>query len=300
MKALALVLLLAGPVWAQHLGDILVGRTASGQLATAYDFGRRILVTEGPSFGGVTLWSGTDPGFDLLVDPEADLLPLSPGTQLGIEVTALEADVSMKLGDDILDAPGDAATLGTAPLAHIHPEWRLALPDGAIATRLVSFRLTSTAAGVGASAIYTATVTNDPTPPPSTTTTTLAPGATTTTTSLPPRDPCDDVTLDALACRLDRFAEAVAATATTPKRVGRKVTVRARQLQALVAGAADAKPPARRRRLAQAAKRLDALLRTLDRKRDRLAPGAADALRELGGAAAATLGQLRANGEEGA
>lgn len=279
---------------AQHRGDILLGATPAGQLAAAYDFGLRVMVTPGPSFGGVTIWSGTAPGFDLLVSAENGLVPLTAGTTVAMELTALEADVSVKIGDAILDAPGSSAGLGAAPMVHLHPEWRLVLPDGAIATRAVSFRLTSASPGVSPSAVYTALVTNDPTPPPTTTTTSLAPGATTTTTTTLAPDPCAPVTLDAVLCRLDRFTAALAATPTTPRRIGKRLAARADATRRMVVRAAGSEGRMRGRRLARAARALDRLRLAVERRTTRMPDGTAAALRSLAAEAAATLGQVRA------
>jgi hypothetical protein len=277
---------------AQHDGDILVGAAPGGQLATAYDFTQRVVVSAGPSFGGVTIWSGTDPGIDLLVDPEDGLAPLTVGTELALELTAVEADVSVKIGDAILDAPGASALLGVAPAVHVHPEWRLVLPDGALATRAVSFRLISSSAAVSASVVYTALVTNDPTPPPTntTTTTSLAPGPATTSTSLAP-DACTLAPLDAVVCQLDRFAAMLAGTPTAPPRIGRRLAARASAIRKLIVRGAGNDGRGRARRLERAARRLDGLVRAVERREPRLPDGTAEALRAFAVEAAAALGR---------
>lgn len=177
---------------AQHAGDMLIASTASGggTLALRWDFGAPVRTTL--SFAGPTsaLFTSTDPGWDLLVAPGDGLFPLPPGVPVTVEITAIDPDVSLKVGPVTLDAPGESRLLGTAPAVHIHPSWQLVLPTDATGTRSMSFRLTTTSPGFGASPAYTATVTNLPAPTPTTTSTsttttsstTGAPGSTTTTT----------------------------------------------------------------------------------------------------------------------
>lgn len=90
---------------------------------------------------------------------------LTEGTPVDVQLTALEAapgtTISMKVGDALLDEPGDTALIGVAVEAlHTHPEWLATVPGGAPAggfTFSLSFRLTTTAAAYGPSDDYTAT-----------------------------------------------------------------------------------------------------------------------------------------------
>ncbi|MCW5891334.1 MAG: hypothetical protein KIT14_12390 [bacterium] len=179
---------------AQHTGDMLIGSTApgGGALALRYDFGRPVRATL--SFTGPTtsLFTSTDPGWDLLVTPGDGLFPLPAGVPVTVEITAIDPDLSLKVGPSTLAAPGEFRLLGTTSAIHVHPSWQLVLANGTTGTRSVSFRLTTTSPSFAASASHTATVTNLPEPPPtttsSTTSTTVAPGSTTTTstTLVPP------------------------------------------------------------------------------------------------------------------
>ncbi len=158
--------------------DMLVGATArsGGALAIHYDFARPVLVTPSVSDSGVTRYTTTQPGFTA-VDPQSQtgpgLEPIRDGVPIRVEATAVEADASFKVGTITLDAPGKSAPLGTAPNLHVHGEWRLVLPDGVLAARRISLRLTTTAAGYRPSSEYTFVLTNDPAFSIPTTTTTL-------------------------------------------------------------------------------------------------------------------------------
>lgn len=90
---------------------------------------------------------------------------LDEGTPVDVQLTAVEAaaetTISMKVGDTLLDSPGDTALLGVAvEELHTHPEWLATVPGGTPAgdfTFSLSFRLTTTAATYGPSEDYTAT-----------------------------------------------------------------------------------------------------------------------------------------------
>jgi hypothetical protein len=176
---------LAGIARAQHAGDMIMGSTASGSgaLAIDYDFAAKVVVTPSFSFGGQTLYTATDPGFDALVVAEPpSFYPLAAGTPVRVELTAVASGLAMKVGATTLDAPGESALLGTMPSLHVHPEWQLLLADGVFGDYAVSFRLTTTSGAYTASAAYTATVTNI-VPPATTTTTSTILGTTSTSTS---------------------------------------------------------------------------------------------------------------------
>jgi len=186
MKRVALTALvftlLPCAVRAQHMGDMLIGSTAagSGALAIVYDFGQRIRVTESASGGGNTLYTTTDPGWDLVLTATSGVFPLTSGIPVSVLVTAIDPGVSMKIGATTLNTVGQSKLLGTSPTIHVHPSWQLVLPTGTQAERSVSFRLTTTASGYTHSSVFTAILSNTTT---STTTTTSSTTATTTTTS---------------------------------------------------------------------------------------------------------------------
>jgi hypothetical protein len=184
-------LLLAAPAGAQHAGDMLVGSTTAGggALGIAYDFAPPVVVTESASGGGSTLYSGTDPGWDLLATPTGRLVPLPSGVPVTVVVTAIDAGASLKIGPTTLSAVGHSRLLGMTPSVHVHPIWQLVLPAGTTGSRAIAFRLVTTAAGWSDSPSHVVTLTNAPsttTTSSSTTTTTTTSATTTTSTTLTP------------------------------------------------------------------------------------------------------------------
>jgi hypothetical protein len=243
---------------AQHAGDLIIGSSAdgAGSLRAAFDFSRRVLVTPSVSLGGITVHTATDPGFDAFVSDDAagGYFALDAGTVVRVEIAALDADVSLKVEATTLDAPGESALLGTMPALHVHPEWRLILPDGVLASRRVSFRLVSPAGPYAPSDVYVLTVTNDPAPPtttttlPGTPTTTLAGPPATTSTTLVPAPACESPPLAAAACRLDSLAAAVRAMprdTAAARRLRRDLVRRVAAATRLTARAAGATRPVR-------------------------------------------------------
>lgn len=158
--------------------DMVVGATGrdGGALAIRYDFSRPVLVTPSVSDGGFTRYSSTQPGFAAVppgAGPGGGVEPLRDGVPVRLEAVAVDPDVSLKIGATTLDAPGKVVALGTAPNLHVHGEWGLLLPDGALAARRITLRLTTSARGYRPSAPYTFLVTNDPSLVTVPTTTTL-------------------------------------------------------------------------------------------------------------------------------
>jgi hypothetical protein len=132
---------------AHHELDLLAASDADdgGRLAVEYDFDRPVETSLAATLGGVSLFTATDPGFNLLAEdePEHGLFALAEGVTVTVEITAVEDGAAVKVGDATLDAPGEAAVLGTSPEIHLHPEWQLALPEGVNETRSLSFKLTT-------------------------------------------------------------------------------------------------------------------------------------------------------------
>ena len=190
---------------AYHVSDMIIGSTAAGggALAIRYDFAKIVRVSASFSAGGQTLYSGTDPGWDAVYPSEPPLYALAANVPVRVEVVAIDAGLSLKIGATTLTTAGNSALEGTSDGAgngqHLHPEWRLLLPDGVTGSYHVTFRLTTTAPAYTASPSYIATVSNLPEPTTTTTTastttttvvgtsttapgsTTTAPGSTTTT-----------------------------------------------------------------------------------------------------------------------
>lgn len=151
-----------GPVPAVEEGEILFGSTAagSGRLATEYDFGAAVHVSFSSELGGLTVYSGVDPGF-VSVDPgqrSGSLSPLAAGVPVAIEITDIDAGARLVVFDKVLAAVGDAASLGITPV-HMHPEWQLILPSGSPPTpHFVSFVFTTTDPAYAPSEPYTLTI----------------------------------------------------------------------------------------------------------------------------------------------
>ncbi|MGD9762523.1 MAG: hypothetical protein AB7V27_02240 [Candidatus Binatia bacterium] len=150
---------------AQHGSDMLIASSAngSGALVLDYDFPARIVVTESFKAGGITLYSRTEPGFNaLMVDrPAEGLFALDSDTAVRCAITDIEEGASVHINGTTLDAIDETAVIGSAPHLHVHPIWRLTLPDGVIATRRIRFSLTGTR-GYNDSVHYEAQLTNDP------------------------------------------------------------------------------------------------------------------------------------------
>ncbi|HVN75198.1 MAG TPA: hypothetical protein VMT19_02695 [Thermoanaerobaculaceae bacterium] len=197
---LMIALALPATAGAYHASDMIIGSTVpgGGTLTVRYDFTKKVQVT--PSFVGATqtLFSGTDPGWDAVFPSEPPLYLLAAGTPVRVEITALDPGVSLKAGADTLDAVGKSHLLGTIDASgnglHVHPEWRLVLPNGVTGDYHLSFRLTTTAPAYSQSVDFAATITNVPAPTTTTTSTSTSTSSapsttaasTSTSTSAPP------------------------------------------------------------------------------------------------------------------
>lgn len=95
--------------------------------------------------------------------PNFFFFTLTEGAPVDIELTAVDAapetSISMKLGDDVLEAPGQTTLIGVAVDGlHTHPEWLATVPGGVPIddfTFSLSFKLTTTAPEYAASDPYT-------------------------------------------------------------------------------------------------------------------------------------------------
>jgi hypothetical protein len=174
--ALALVALAAAaPARAQHAhgGDIQVASTAdgSGALALEYDFEKPIPVAfDSETIPGTSLHTATSPGFAGLEEdaPDEGLFALDPGTQVRVEITAVEAGrTAILLNSVLLDQAGESVVLGTAGAAppndlHHHGTMQLILmlPPGTYGSGRISLRVTTTSPSYAASQSYTLLLSN--------------------------------------------------------------------------------------------------------------------------------------------
>jgi hypothetical protein len=174
VKCVAFVLggaMVASAAWAQepHEHDMLIGSSASGggQLKIEWDWDE-IFVTPIGSAGGITFHTATDPGFDALDhDDPGDIYELLSGTDVSFRITSIDPGVSITIRGNTLNTIGQTALIGTkggSPSLHHHPTWALALPDGVLDDRSISFELFTSATAYSTSQQYTAVLTNIPEP----------------------------------------------------------------------------------------------------------------------------------------
>jgi len=323
--ALALNLGLVGgaiPAAAQHAGDYVIASSADGGgtlmaitvdpalLQSSADIRTRIHALACTPLTGVEVCSGTDPGFDSWPVDETPVagvtyFPLAAGTIVDLEVVAIDADTFLQLRGDTLDAAGKVGRIGTQSTEeggmHVHPAWSLVAPEGTLAERQVSLRLTSPSPAYGASSIYTLTITNDPTPPTttstvlgSTTTTSTATGSTTTTT-LP--EPCAGHATGsgaAIGCAFDAVEAAVDGGSVSPPRLARRLQRKLRALTRAVDRVGETPTP---RLLARAERTLRRLTRWVERRDARLPAGLAATLLARGADLGVQLSAARPSGE---
>lgn len=147
------------------LHAVHVGSTEDGAGALTYDppFDGEVSVLfaeclggEGDECtGGTILYRNDAPGFNDGVEAGRAPYPLADGTSIGLEIIALSANVSVRVGDVTLDTPGDAVTLGETPDFHNHPEWQVITPAGTEHDDFhLSFKLTTSADAYADSDVY--------------------------------------------------------------------------------------------------------------------------------------------------
>lgn len=125
--------LLCTLAWAEHQGDVWVGRSGAGQLKIspagflpAENYA--VLPPVGSLLHG---WADDDPGFDRLVTPQPtyDVYPLQTGCAIWLEVVACDpAFRAIDAAYQILDAPGESTYLGGSGL-HVHLTWHINSDD---------------------------------------------------------------------------------------------------------------------------------------------------------------------------
>ena len=85
-------------------------------------------------------------------------------TPVTLEITAIDAGLSMRLGETTLDGVGDTVLLGSAPDFHADITTQLALPAGTEPREYpVTFKITTTAAGYTTSSELTLSFTPEAT-----------------------------------------------------------------------------------------------------------------------------------------
>lgn len=97
--------------------------------------------------GGTAVYSSVSPGFEPLEEDDAQqsLYTLADGTEITLEVTAIDEELSLRIEDTVLDDAGDSVVLGETPEIHADVTSQLALPGGPPSGEYeVSFRLHTT------------------------------------------------------------------------------------------------------------------------------------------------------------
>ncbi len=174
VAGLALVVASATTALAHGDAVITLASTASGggALTADYEFDSVSRVSFSLSGGGISFYSGIFPAFEPLAtdNPGASLYVLADGTQVSIQITAIDdGKTSMKIDTTTLSHVGDTAVLGTMPFPHTHPEYQLQLqlPEGAFGEGRLSFKLTASGPTTYAeSPVYTMKISNGPLAPP--------------------------------------------------------------------------------------------------------------------------------------
>jgi hypothetical protein len=163
-----------------------------GTLTIDWNFsGRGVLQTyRAICAGGQCLYSTIDPGFLAEGDtPREGFFSLANGTPVDLELVSADAAASLKVNGVTLASPGDHARLGSAGTLHAHPSWQLKLPEGTEGDFALSFKLTTTSALYGESAVFAVQLTNHP-PPPTETSTVPPPTDSPTPTATPAPPAC--------------------------------------------------------------------------------------------------------------
>jgi hypothetical protein len=112
-------------------GELVIGRTESGQLAFEFEAGRRQLP---PVFGLLEGWAGDEPGVASLAkdEPKHGLFALDAGASIALEVITFDpAFRGLTPGfASIFRNPGDTWLLGAVPFDE-HPYWHIDASDPA-------------------------------------------------------------------------------------------------------------------------------------------------------------------------
>lgn len=123
--ALIATAIFSAPATAQHAGDVVVGRSAAGQLKIGGFIPDENIVLLPEVSGLFNGWSDNNPGFDRLVtsQPENDFYTLQSGVQVRLEVVQVDpAFQAVTATLQIIENPGQRALLGGSTL-HTHLTW---------------------------------------------------------------------------------------------------------------------------------------------------------------------------------
>jgi len=148
--------------------EIFSTADGGGALTISWDFANRKIQLFGRCFpGGECLYSAIDPGFITQPGtPPEGFFQLADGTDVTLQIVAIDPAVTLKIEGVPLKAAGAAALLGTAPSLHEHPSWQLVVGEGERGDYPISFKLTTSSAAYAESAVFSVVVTNQPTPTP--------------------------------------------------------------------------------------------------------------------------------------
>jgi hypothetical protein len=148
LRAIVTLCLWLIPVVASAQGhrevDIYSTADAGGELLLDLGAGGpQIPVFESLCAGGECLYTAVDIG---VVSPDVDVpeeswFALDTGSRVSLEVVAIDAAVSVKVGQQTAEEPGDVIDLGIAPGIHVHPEWQVVAPEGTEGDFPLSVRL---------------------------------------------------------------------------------------------------------------------------------------------------------------
>jgi hypothetical protein len=135
-----------------------------GELTADWDFaGKKVQLFRSFCAGGECFYSTINPAF---LAPEADenleddFHVLNDGTQLGIEIIAADAAVTLNVNGIRLRRPGESARLGITPGVHVHPSWQVQAPENEHGDYQLSFKLTTTTLPYRESQPFTSVLTN--------------------------------------------------------------------------------------------------------------------------------------------
>ena len=189
---LALVSILAAGTSRACVGtncmEIWSTEPGSGALTLYWDFVTKQTIQTFTGFcaGGQCLYSTIDPGFITTPDLPVDgIYPLADGTNVALQIIAIDAAATLRINGAALAKAGDAAPLGTAPTLHVHPSWQLTLPAGVEGDYPLSFKLTTDSSQYSESQVFSVLLTNRPTPTPDEPTPSASPSPTPTPTPEP-------------------------------------------------------------------------------------------------------------------